>query len=223
MKLGQNNGGFSPEALKRIDQTMNTMVQRGETPGMVGLVYRRGQVAHVTTAGWQDIASKTPMSRDTIFQIMSMTKPVTAAAALALVDDGLIDLYDPVEKFLPELAHRRVLRTPSSSTDDTVPVERPIHIADLLTYRAGLVGTPPPGPGIGATALEMAVGDVYNTYTNDSAGWLKALAKLPLGTQPGTAWHYGTASEVLVILISRVSGMPYEQFLQKRICDPLGM
>lgn len=220
-KLPESSVGFSTAGLKRIDDAMNRMVERGETPGMAGIVYRRGALAHVTTAGWQDIDAKKPMQRDTIFQIMSMTKPITAAAVLILVDDGRLDLYAPVEKYLPEFANGRVLKTPSSPLDDTVPAERPMRIVDLLTYRSGLASGPmsstPTFP------LDSAVAQIYKTYENDPASWLKAIAALPLGTQPGITWSYGTASEVLSILISRVSGVPFTDFLQRRIFAPLGM
>src|SRR5262245_8743785 len=97
---GRGGGGFSIAGLKQIDRAMTAMVDQGQTPGMVGLLYRRGEVAHVTTAGWQDIASHRAMKRDTMFQIMSMTKSVTAAAVLILVDEGRLDLYESVETFL---------------------------------------------------------------------------------------------------------------------------
>lgn len=172
-------GGFSAAGLERIDETMRAMVERGETPGMVGLIYRRGAVDHVTTAGRQNIESKSPMKRDTIFQIMSMTKPITATATLMLLDEGRISLYDPVDKFLPEFANQRVLRTPSSPLDDAVPTERRMRIVDLLTYRSGLVSTAM-SPET-TNPLTKAVGEIYSSHADDPQGWLKAIAALPLG------------------------------------------
>jgi CubicO group peptidase (beta-lactamase class C family) len=215
--------GFSVAGLERIDREMQLMVERGETPGMLGLVYRQGEVAHVTAAGWQDIAGQKPMQRNTIFQIMSMTKPITAAAILTLVDEGKIGLYDRVDEVLPELADMRVLKTRNAELSDTEDCLRPITLADLLTYRAGIAAIPNPVPGIPTSAAETAVGEAYDRFRQDADGWLAALGKVPLETQPGTAWSYGTASEVLTILASRLSGLPYGEFLQKRILGPLGM
>lgn len=216
-----NQGGLSSVRLQRIDAMMEAVVERRETPGMVGLIYRRGTIAHVTTAGWQDVSSKAPMKRDTIFQIMSMTKPITAAAVLILVDEERIDLYDPVEKYLPEFANMRVLRTPDSDLSHTVPAQRPMRILDLLTYRAGFASAPvltePTDP------LGDATGKAYAAHASDPARWLEAIAGLPLCHQPGSAWTYGTASDVLSILVSRVSGVSFADFLQQRIFSPLGM
>jgi CubicO group peptidase (beta-lactamase class C family) len=217
-----NKAGLSSVRLQRIDPMMKAAVERRETPGMVGLIYRRGTIAHVTAAGWQNIASKVPMKRDTMFQIMSMTKPVTATAVLMLIDAERIDLYDPVEKHLPELANMRVLSAPDSALNQTVPAHRPMRILDLLTYRSGLESAPALVPVL-TTPLGNAVGKVYAAHANDPASWLEAMAALPLCYQPGSTWTYGMASDVLSILVSRVSGMPFADFLQQRIFSPLGM
>jgi CubicO group peptidase (beta-lactamase class C family) len=215
-------GGFSAAKLRQIDPAVQAMVDKGAIPGAVTLTYRHGVVAHCSTNGWQDLDAHTTMRRDTIFQIMSMTKPITAASILSLVDDGLIDLYDPVEKYLPELAGRRVLRTSSSPLDDTVPAERPMRIADLLTFRSGLLNVAGPfNPNAGP--LAEATAEIYARYVDDPDGWVKSIGALPLGFQPGTAWSYGTSSEALSVLASRVAKMPFADVLQQRIFGPLGM
>lgn len=216
-------GGFSPNRLRALDDEMASIVASGELPGLVGLLYRRGDIAHVTTHGWQDIAAAKPMRRDTIFQIMSMTKPVTAAAALALVDDGRVGLHEPIENYLPEFSRQCVLRTPSSSLDDTVDRARPITLADLLTFRAGIATRVSPMALTPTTPVKTAISEAYDKHGSDPEAWLSAVAAVPLETQPGTIWAYGTASEVVTLLISRVSGLSFAEFLQERIFNPLGM
>lgn len=216
-------GGFSPTRLAALDKTMAALVEKQETSGIVSLVYRSGEIAHIGTHGCQDIATEKPMARDTIFQIMSMAKPVTAAAALALVDDGKIGLHDPIENYLPEFAGQRVLRTPASELDDTVERERSITLADLLSFRAGISMRMSPNPWAPATPVKLAITDAYENHGNDAEAWLNAVASTPLEVQPGTLWAYGTPSEVVTILIHRVTGMSYADFLQERILGPLGM
>jgi CubicO group peptidase (beta-lactamase class C family) len=217
--LGRRSG-LSPSRLARIDPLMTAAVERGETPGLVGLICRHGEVAHVVAAGWQDVEKRIPMRRDSIFQIMSMTKPITAAAVMILVDEGIVGLYDPVGRYLPELATMLVRRSPGAPLSDTVPAERPIRIVDLLNYRSGLASSQAPVSG---DSLCAAIGNAYDVYMEDPAGWLGAIGRLPLATQPGTAWAYGTSSDVLAVLVGRVSGMPFAEFLARRIFEPLRM
>lgn len=216
--------GFSATRLEHLESVMADMVQQGRTPGMVGVIHRRGQVAQRISAGWQDIENQVPMSQDTIFQIMSMTKPITATAVLRLVDDGRLGLYDPVDDHLPELANRQVLRHPGSALDDTVAADRPIRVIDLLSYRSGLAsGGIPDFPAPDATPLETAVAQAYAEHLDDGERWLKALGSLPLANQPGSTWAYGTASDVLAVLVGRVAGMPFQEYLEREIFQPLGM
>jgi CubicO group peptidase (beta-lactamase class C family) len=131
------SGGLSPERLWRIRGLLRRAVERGEIAGGVALVARRGSV-HVEAEGVQDLASGKAMRRDSIFRVASMTKPIVAAAAMLLVEEACIRLDDPVERWLPELKDRRVLRKPESKLDDTVPAVRPITLRDLLSFRFGL-------------------------------------------------------------------------------------
>lgn len=130
--------GLSEQRLRKIDAAMAAAIERGDIPGgVVTLLYRHGVIAHVSVNGWQDYAKTAPIKRDSIFRLASMTKPVTAAATLILVEDGKLSLYDPVEKFIPEFANSKVLRSISAALDDTVPVKRPMRVVDLLNFRSG--------------------------------------------------------------------------------------
>ncbi|MDF2822618.1 MAG: beta-lactamase [Mycobacterium sp.] len=202
---------------------IGAIVGKGELPGVVSLTYRRGEIAHVSTHGWQDVAAATPMRRDTIFQIMSMTKPVTAACALTLVDQGLIGLHQPIERFLPELRRQSVLRAPWADLDDTIGRTQSITLSDLLTFRAGIASRVSPDPWEPPTPVKVAVSAAYDEHPDNSEGWLRAIAAIPLETQPGSAWAYGTGSEVVAVLAERVSGLPYQELLTQRILHPLGM
>jgi CubicO group peptidase (beta-lactamase class C family) len=160
------------------------------------------------------------MTRDTLFRIASMTKPVTSVAALMLVEDGLIALDDPVSRWLPELANPQVLTDPAAPLERTVPARAPITLLDLLTHRAGLAYH---------FTASGALADAYSSVFNgidamvDPAVWLQRVANLPLMFQPGARWHYGIATDVLGTLIERISGVSLETFFRTRIFEPLGM
>ena len=165
------------------------------------------------------------MTRDTIFRIASMTKPVTAVAALILVEECVLRLDEPVDPFLPELANRRVLARLDAPLDDTVPARRPITLRDLLTFRAGFgfimarAGQYPIQKALAEAGL--APGPQLPTLSPDE--WLRRLGALPLVHQPGEKWLYHTAADVLGVLIARASGRSFEAFLRERIFEPLGM
>ena len=139
--------GLSQSRLSRLHDTLNGHVTRGELPGLVALVCRRGEV-HVAAIGHHAVNGSKPMQRDTLFRIASMTKPITAVAAMILIEEGKLRLDDPVDRFLPELANRRVLARIDGPIDETVPARRPIATRDLLTFRfgMGLVLAPPGKP-----------------------------------------------------------------------------
>lgn len=131
----QSSSGFDGEVLARVDAIVEAAVEQGQVPGVVAAV-ARGRRVHVAVAGVMAIGAA-PMQRDTLFRITSMTKPMTAAAVLSFVDDGLLKLDEPVDRWLPELAGRKVLRRPDGPLDDTVPAQRPITVGDLLTFTWG--------------------------------------------------------------------------------------
>jgi CubicO group peptidase (beta-lactamase class C family) len=216
--------GFSAPRLGRIADTMQAYVERGEVPGLTALI-ARGHAVHVVAAGVQDLESRVPMARDSIFRIASMTKPIVAVAAMILVEEGRLRLDEPVDRLLPELANRRVLRTLGSEIDDTVPANRPISLRDLLTFRCGF-GAVMAAPGTYPIQKAMseagfAPGPSPADYPPDD--WIARFAKLPLMRQPGKSWLYHTGSDILGVLIARAAGMPLADFLAERIFVPLGM
>jgi CubicO group peptidase (beta-lactamase class C family) len=218
--------GLSEARLSRMHDVMADHVERGAVPGVVTLIWRRGHV-HVDTIGGKALGGD-PIRPDTIFRITSMTKPVTAVAAMILVEECKLRLDDPVDPLLPELADRRVLRRLDGPLDDTVPASRPITLRDLLTFRMGfgVVMGPPDQYPIVRAANELgvrAVGPPMPPITLEPDEWIRRLGTLPLMRQPGETWMYNTGSCVLGVLIARAAGQPFEDFLRERIFDPLGM
>jgi len=202
-------------------------VKRGAVPGIVTLVSRRGKV-HVNAVGAKAIGGGDPIRRDTIFRITSMTKPITAAAAMILVEECKLRLDEPVDRLLPELARRKVLRRIDGPLEDTVPATRPITLRDLLTFRMGfgLIWGPPDKYPIQKAISELQIvgfGPPNQATPHDPDEWVRRLATLPLMHQPGEKWMYNTGSYVLGVLIARASGQSLETFLYERIFEPLGM
>ena len=217
------SGGFSQERLARLRPALAAHVDSGDMPGVVALVSRRGAV-HVETVGTQSFGGA-PMRRDSIFRIASMTKPVVAAATLMLVEECRLRLDDPVDAVLPELADRQVLKSLDGPVEDTVPARRAITTRDLLTFTFGIgaVMVWPPRYPIQKAAAEqgLAPGPFQAEFTADE--FMKRLGSLPLFHQPGERWLYHTGSDVLGVLIARVTGQPLAAFLQERLFAPLGM
>ena len=211
-------GGFSKSRLSRVADLLAGSVQRGETGEVVALLSRGGET-HLETAGGAE--------PDTIFRIASMSKPVVAVAALILVEECVLRLDDPVDEFLPELASRRVLTRVDAPLDDTVPAERPITLRDLLTFQLGLgfgqgmFG--PPGSVPIMDALDALRGGMPQpAAVVEPDEWMRQLGALPLAHQPGTRWLYNTGSDILGVLIARVTGQPFGDFLQERIFAAAG-
>lgn len=208
----------------RIAAALDAEVAAGAVPGLVALV-ARGEEVHVHVAGVRDLATGAPMRRDTIFAVASIGKPLTAAAALLLVEDGVLGLDEPVDRFLPELANRRVLRSLESPLDDTVPAARPITLRDLLTMRMGLgavFADPATSPLLRRMAeLELAPGPRLFGHGPDE--FMRRLGTLPLVHQPGERWLYHTGLDVAGVLVARASGMSLGEFQRKRLFEPLGM
>ncbi|NUK05598.1 serine hydrolase domain-containing protein [Streptomyces lunaelactis] len=206
-----------------LHDTLQKHVSNGSLPGAVGLV-ARGEGVEVQAVGAVDADGTSPMARDSIFRIASITKPVIAAAVMMLVEDGRIALDDPVGQWLPELASPSVVRTPGSPVDDVVPVARPITVFDLLTSRAGH-GFPSDFslPAVAPLFSELKQGPPQPQIVPPPDEWMAALARIPLLHQPGDAWLYNTSSDIQGVLIARVSGRPLPEFLSERIFEPLGM
>lgn len=215
--------GFSMKGLNRIHDVMAGHVESGDMPGLVTLVSRRGEI-HVDAIGRLAFDSL-PMTRDTIFRITSMTKPVTAAAAMILVEDGKLQLDDPVDRWLPELANRKVLLAIDALVHQTVPARRAITLRDLLTFRCGYGMIPvfPDRYPIQKAIAEagFAPGPVFPSFPPDEL--MRRYGSLPLIYQPGERWLYNSGTEILGVLIARVAGMTFGEFLRDRIFAPLGM
>ena len=221
-----STGGLSKARLGRLHDVMAGYVERGEVPGLVALVSRRGEV-HVDAIGAMALGGSEPIRRDTIFRISSMTKPIIAAATLILVEECTLRLDEPVDRLLPELADRRVLTRIDGPLDDTVPAHRPITVRDLLTFRLGFgqMMAPPDAYPILKSASEQQIGMGPPSPSTMPAPdeWMRRLGTLPLMHQPGERWMYNTGSDVLGVLIARAAGQPLEMFLRDRLFAPLGM
>lgn len=218
------NDGLSQVRLQRLHAVMAGYVERGELPGMVTAVSRRGH-AHVDAIGTTAFGGNTPMRRDTLFRIASLTKPVTAAAAMILIEQCRMQLDEPVDRWLPELANRRVLSHLGASLSETVPAERRISVRDLLTLRLGLgaVMAPPDEAPIAKAMQEAGVAPRARLSELPPDEWMRRLGSLPLLHQPGSRFMYDTGLDVLGVLIARVAGKPLETFMREQLFEPLGM
>ena len=217
---------FSKQRLERLHRVISGYVERGDIPGAITLVARRGEV-HVDVMGLMASGGNARMRRDTIFRISSMTKPITAVAALILVEECKLRLDEPVDQLLPELRERRVLKRIDGPIDDTVPARRAITLRDLLTFRLGFgqaMLSPEQAPIVRA-GIDADIGMGPPAPANMPAPdeWLRRLGALPLMVQPGERWLYNTGSDVLGVLIARATGQSLEQFLRERLFEPLGM
>ena len=211
----------------KVRDILEASVSEGYAPGMVALVGRGGG-ADVEAVGRMAFEADAPMAPDAIFRIASMTKPITAVATLMLIEDGALALDEPVDRLLPELANRQVLRAVDGPVGDTVPANRPITVEDLLTFRMGLgivFGGPKQFPILGAIAERKLAGFGAPRPDQDYGPdeWMRRLGELPLMAQPGERWLYTAPSNVMGVLIARASGRSFPDFLRTRIFEPLGM
>jgi CubicO group peptidase (beta-lactamase class C family) len=217
--------GLSAENLAALTPKLKTLVDDGKVAGGVAMVLRRGKVAYQDVFGYRDLESKTPMSADTIFAIMSMTKPVTCVAAMTLVEQGKLGLDDAVETYLPELKAMRVLGDAEDDKGDevaTVPAKRSITVRDLFSHTSGF--------SYGAFLSNHArLGRSYAQAKAMGQGMksigdqVERLGKVALAHQPGEGWTYGLSHDVLGRVIEVVSGQNFDQFLRARLFDPLDM
>jgi CubicO group peptidase (beta-lactamase class C family) len=216
--------GLSSERLQRITDTLKADVEKRIIPGAVVLVARHGKVAFFETVGVLDPATKTPMSKDAIFRIYSMSKPITSVAAMTLWEDGKFNLSEPVSKYIPQLGGLKVgVEKPDPSggkpTLELVPTKRDMSIQDLFRHTSGLTY----GFFGNTQVKKMYVdGKVWNDYPS-SAELVDRLAKLPLAYQPGTTWDYSHSTDVLGRLVEVISRQSLYQFEKERLLDPLGM
>jgi CubicO group peptidase (beta-lactamase class C family) len=214
--------------LDRLHQAMAARVARGELASILTLV-AHGDAVHVDTIGMRLLGGRDPIRRDTPFRIGSMTKPIVAAATMMLVEDGTLMLNEPVDRLLPELAHRGVLTRIDGPLGQTVPANRPITVEDLLTFRMGygMILEPafePPYPIINAAnEMQLAMGPPDPRTPHNPDEWIRRFGTLPLMYQPGERWQYNAGSLVLGVLVARASGRRLADFFRCRIFEPLGM
>ena len=204
-----------------LENAISKYVDAGELAGAAALIWRNGEVVQVATVGRRDLATRAPVTRNTIFRIASMTKPVTTVAALTLLDEGRFALDDPISICAPELARMRVLRDPEGPLEETDEATRPITFRDLLTHRSGLTyGDFHRGP-IARASAETLGAQIDNRLTSDE--WIARLATLPLIDQPGAGFHYSLSTDLLGFLIARLEGTSLGTVLQRRVFGPLAM
>ena len=212
------NSALSQERLKKFDNFVKREMAANKIPGSVVLIKHKGQVAYSKTYGTKSIADDTPIHKDEIFYIQSMTKPIVSVAFMMLYEEGYFALDEPVSKYLPEFAEMKVASSHDKASRELVDTERPITIEHLLTHTAGL------SHGLGGSDLEKEYLEaLYLTEHKNIKSRAKGLANMPLVAQPGTKWYYSAAPDVLTLLIEQFTGMTCAEFLQKRIFDPLNM
>lgn len=217
---------LNPDRLSQVDSVLQHYVDQGRVAGAVGLVMQDGEVVYEHAAGWADRESNRRMTTDAIFRIASQTKAITSAAILMLVEDGKINLEDPVSRWMPTFEKTTVaVRTDTGRA--IIPANRSITIKDLLTHTSGI--------SYGGSSLvaplykekELGYGDTYGWYTADDeepiCETMDRLGNLPFVAQPGSDWVYGYNSDILGCVVKRVSGLSLSEFFRQRITSPLGM
>ncbi|MGW0486081.1 serine hydrolase domain-containing protein [Nonomuraea sp. NPDC003214] len=206
---------FTAAGLRRLREVLARHVDSGKIPGAVALVSRGGRT-HVEAIGTMRHDGGALMRRDTIFRMASTSKPVTIAAAMVLLDECRLRLDDPVDAWLPELADRRVLKRIDGPLDDTVPARRPITVRDVLASTFGLgmdmtaLGTP-----ILNAIFERGLTPNLPVEVPEQDEWMRRLGELPLMHQPGEQWQYQISSDLVGVLVSRVTGQSFEEFLRE--------
>lgn len=205
--------GLSSERLERLPAAMQRYIDANQLAGTVTLVARDGKVAHFGTQGWQDKEADKPMQQDTIFFIMSMTKPIVSTALMMLYEEGRFLLTDPVSKWIPEIADKQVLIEDDAGIHRMTP-RQPITVRDVLAHTTGL-----------DPSRDLLTEDEQTLLQRESSleATLIKRAPLPLAFHPSEDWQYGSSTDYVALLVERIAGEPLKDFLQKRILDPLEM
>ena len=214
---------FSTEGLAKVSDYIRNEVATGTIPGAILLLQQHGKAVFYENFGVRDVATKMPMSADTIFRLYSMSKPITSVMAMMLVEEGRLALEDPVAKYIPAFADMKVGVERRGTADKVAltlePQQHPVTIKDLLRHTAGL----PYGATSGSAVRGLyAAANLFNGDLSN-ADFVAKLAALPLAEQPGTVWDYGFATDVLGRVVEIVSGKTLLQFEKERLLDPLGM
>jgi CubicO group peptidase (beta-lactamase class C family) len=216
--------GFAADRLEKVTQAFQSYVDSGQIPGAVVLIARKDKIAYFRAFGFRDREQKLPMGTDSIFRIASMTKPIVSVGAMMLAEEGKLDILAPVAQYLPEFKDLKVAveKVDAAGKKETVlvPQVRPMTVQDLLRHTAGLVYGPPIGAGPIADAYAEAK---MGSRDEPLSEMITKMSKLPLAHQPGEAWEYSMATDVLGRVIEVVSGMELDRFLEERVTKPLGM
>ena len=214
--------GLSSSQLARIEAVTQKYVESGTVPGAVMLVARRGKIAWYKTMGFRDRAAKEPMRPDSIFRIYSMTKPIVSIAAMMLVEEGRMQISDPVSKYLPEIGNMKVgveSEKDGKATMDLVDPAREMTVQDLLRHTSGLIYGTRGKSLVNGAYIDAKIGD--RSASNEE--FVAKLSRLPLRFSPGDRWEYGVSTDVLGRVVEVVSGKTLGEFLNERIFEPLGM
>lgn len=216
--------GLDDSKLERIDTLLQTAVESRQVVGAVALLARHGKISHVKAVGWRDAEAQVPMTTDTIFRMVSQTKPITAAAVMILVEEGKLRLNDPVSKFIPEFKNPTVGITNLFTWGlQTRPAKREITVRDLLTNTSGLTYRFWDIQPWAALYRHAGVSDGVNHSPGTSLNNVRRLAKMPLMFQPGSYWAYGINYDVLGVIVEAASGQDLDTFYRERIFTPLKM
>lgn len=212
--------GLDSQVVAKLDTALQSFIDEQKRAGFVVAVVRRGKVVYHRSLGMQDIATKKPMTQDTIFRIYSMTKPITSVAAMILYDRGLLKLDTPVGEIVPEFADLEVVVDPYAEEVETVKVESPMTVLDLFRHTAGLTYG-----FFSNTNVDKLYRKAFNNPPPDANlhAMATAMGDLPLLYQPGSKWHYSYATDILGHVVERLSGQPLDVFLAQNIFKPLGM
>lgn len=212
--------GMSAERLQRINTFVREYIDADQIAGAVTLVARKGKVVHYEAQGWRDKENGIAMTRDTIFEMMSMTKPIVSTALMMLFEEGRFLLDDPIAKWLPEYENHTVRTNTDGVRSVTAPEARPVTVRHVLTHTSGLTLNP---RGKGLTEAQIA--DV----TNHGQGWATLAERvahasvIPAAFHPGDEWQYGDSTDYVAVLVEKISGQSIDRFLGERIFEPLGM
>lgn len=213
--------GLSSERLARISTLLKADIEAGRIPGAVIAIARHGKLVALDAYGWRDKTAGVAMTSDTIFNIASMTKPMTAVGGLMLYEQGKLLIDDPLSKYFPKFANMRVAVSDNGEpTVDTVPANRPITIQDLMRHTSGIIYG---GRGNSIVHKQYPAGSSAAATKSDGAAFMDKLASLPLLYQPATVWDYGFGLDVLGLTIEKISGQPLGQYLEANLFKPLGM
>src|ERR1700685_1488210 len=211
--------GMSAERLSHLSAGMKELVDQGRLAGVVTMVSRHGKVVEFDAAGKRDIAANAPMQKDSIFRIYSMSKPITGLAMMMLFEEGKWQLNDPVAKYIPEFANLKVYGTDAKGNMVLADQTHPMTMRELMSHTAGFSYGYFSNTPVDKLQREANLLDVNNTLDE----FIKRVAKLPLHAQPGSEWHYSISVDIQGYIVQKLSGMPFDEFLQKRIFKPLNM